>query len=358
MNRAIEHHGAMTSLAALLATLMLSGCGGTRELVVEQALAKRLPPKGIVILPVAVMTPDGSALECIARTRDVANYLLANTETPLIGPADYRVFKEPDEMRVASIDTDLMTRATGTRIDMRNWLAVFVMVTENRATNIRDIVDKRSKKKQTFRQYGIDSTVKIEVQVLDARYGKPFARVVITDKDDPTKVRTEGDPRPIIKELIEAALAVALSKAEDTFTKAGKSRRIRGREFLDSVPLLADWGTAGRPSFNAKRKDKEDIVKQAALEALWTRFQPELPVKATFVGTRHHGVMALKARAPLQQYDVVKTIDGRPVTTSYQLDRALQSCRKACNAMVRRGFKNVEVDLTWPPAPPLPPEDE
>ncbi len=340
-------------LAALLSVVCIStACGGAYEVVVEKPLQPRPAPQGLLVFPAAVLTPNADGLEAIVRTMDMADWLLDHTELPLIGPYDFNIYKEPDELQIASVDTDLMTRG-GSRLDLRGWLAIHVMVTENRATNIRDIVDKRDKdpkKRKTYRQYGIDSTVRVEAQILDARYGKRLAHAVVTAKDDPTQVKSEGDPRPILRTLIHKALSILLAESE-AIVSAKNTRRIRSGGFLDAVPTLATWKTAQRKSFQQRQEGKDDIEKQAALEGLWMRFKPGLPVKATFVGTRHPGVMALTARPPLEKYDVVKMVSGKKVTAVHQLDRLLQECKGDCKARIRRGFKDVDVRLVWPPAP-------
>ena len=356
-----EPLGSRRRLAGLIAAAsLIVGCGGGAEILVEQPLQPRPAPQGIVILPVAVLTPGADGLSSMARTRDVADWLLDHTELPLIGPFDYKSYKEPDEMQIASVDTDLMTPGAQIKgVDLRNWLAIHLMITENRATNIRDIVDKRAKdpkKRKTFRQYGIDSTLRVEAQVLDARYGKRLAQVVLKAKDDPTKVRSEGDPRPVLRDLIRQALGLLLAETE-AIVAAKNTRRVRSAGFLDAVPALADWKTQLRKSFFQAQEGKDDIEKQAALESLWIRFQPGLPVKATFVGTRHPGVMALEARPPLEQYDVIKLVDGKKLVAVYQLDRILQGCKGGCMARIRRGFKDLDVRLAWPPLQP-PEEDD
>ncbi len=344
-------HATLTILILCAGSL---ACGGSHEVIVEKPLQPRPPPQGLLVFPAAVLTPGADALNAIARTGDITAWLLDHTELPMIGPFDFNIYKEPDELQIASVDTDLMSRG-GSSIDLRGWLAVHIMITENRATNIRDIVDKRHKdpkKAKTYRQYGIDSTVRVEGQILDARYGKRLAHAVLTAKDDPTQVKSEGDPRPVLRELIHKTLAIMFTDTE-AVVSAKNTRRVRSAGFLDAVPALAAWKTGQRKSFNQRMEDKDDIEKQAALEGLWMRFEPSLPVKATFVGTRHPGVMALKARPPLEQYDVIKTVQGKKVTTVHQLDRMLQACKGDCNARLRRGFKDVDVRLAWPPAPPV-----
>ncbi len=334
--------------------MLASACGADHEILVEEPLQSRPPPQGLLLFPAAVLTPGADALHAIARTGDVATWLLDHTELPIIGPFDFNIYKEPDELQIASVDTDLMSQAGGS-IDLRGWLAVHIMITENRATNIRDIVDKRDKdpkKRKIYRQYGIDSTVRVEGQILDARYGKRLAHAVLTAKDDPTQVKSEGDPRPVLRKLIDQTLTILFADSE-AIVSAKNTRRIRSGAFLDAVPTLAAWKTGQRKSFVQRHEGKDDIEKQAALEGLWMRFQPGLPVKATFVGTRHPGVMALQARPPLEQYDVIKTVGGKKVSAVYQLDRLLQACKSDCNARIRRGFKDVDVRLAWLPAPAL-----
>lgn len=328
----------------------LAGCGGGPEVLVEEPLKPRPVPEGVVLFPVAALTPGANALECIARTGDAARWLLEHTELPILGPADYASFKEPEDMRVASIDTDLMSRTSGARTDLQNWLSVHIMITENRATNVRDIEDRRQKdpkKLKIYRQYGIDAEVTVEVTVADGRYGKPLARAVVRGIDNPADVRSDGDPRPMLPQLIGLALERAFLESESVVA-ARPRRKVRGPGLLDAVPLLAAWKTPQKPSFIQALEGKEEIEREGALESLWTRFQPNLPVEATFVGKKHPGVMALQDRPPLARYDVVTEVAGQPVQTVYQLDRLLQACAAKCPARVRRGFTDVDVNLAWP----------
>ena len=328
------------------------GCGGSLEIVAQRPLPEAEKPKGIIVYPAAIMIPNSTALEYVARANDVVNYLLERTELPVLGPFDYKAFRAPDEMRVASTSTDLMTR-NDEPLDLKGWLALRLMVTENRAMNTRDIVDmrKESKKKgQTYRQRGVEATVRVEIEVYEAMRGKRLAQIVIKDIDDVIAVTQEGDPRPGIRRMIRQAMDLLLEE-QSALLDASPMRRVR-KGFVPSIPKLAAYSTPGALSFTDKMKGKDDTDKQAAMIALWDRFQPGLPVKATFVASKNPGVLVLKAQKPLEQHDVILNVGGKPTWTMGQLDRRLQQCGVAgCEAMVRRGFKDVKVHINWPATP-------
>lgn len=341
--------------ALLVAATTLFGtvaCGGSLEVVAHRPLPETSKPKGIIIYPAAIMIPNSTPLEYVARANDVANFLLERTELPVLGPFDYKVFRAPDEMRVASTSTDLMTR-NEEPVDLKGWLALRLMVTENRAMNTRDIVDmrKKSKKKgQIYRSRGVEATVRVEIEVYEAMRGKRIAQVVVKDVDDVIAVTQEGDPRPGIAKLIRTAMTMLLEENE-TLLDASPLRRVR-KGFVPAVPKLAAFGVPGSLSFVDRLKDKDETDRQAAMIALWDRFQPGLPVKATFVAGKNPGLLVLEAKKPLEKHDVVLSVGGKPVYTMYQLDRRLQQCGVAgCEAMVRRGFKDVKVHINWPAVP-------
>lgn len=343
---------AVSTVVFALALGLAPGCGGTFEIVADRPLPETTKPKGIIVFPAAIMIQGSTGLEYIARANDVANYLLERTELPVLGPFDYKFFRAPDEMRVASTSTDLMTRDKDP-VDLKGWYALRLMVTENRAMNTRDIVDqrKRSKKKgQIYRQRGVEASVRVEIEMYEALRGKRVAQIVVKDLDDVIAVTQEGDPRPGVRKLIRKALGMLLQQ-QDALLDASAMRRVR-RGFVPAVPKLADFSAPGGPSFTYKLKDKDDTDKQAAMIALWDRFHPGLPVKATFVASKNPGLLVVKARKPLQQYDVIISVAGKPVWTQHQLDRVLQGCGIAgCEAVARRGFKDVKVHLNWQPVP-------
>lgn len=342
---------ATATVAAFVAaaSLLSAGCGGTLQVVANRPLPETAKPKGIIIYPAAIMIPGSTALEYIARADDVANYLLERTELPILGPFDYKSFRAPDEMRVASTGTDLMTR-NDEPMDLKGWLALRLMITENRAQNTRDIVDmrKKSKKKgQIYRSRGVEASVRVELELFEAMRGKQIAQVVIKDMDDVIAVTQEGDPRPGIARLVRKALDLLLEES-GTLLEASPLRRVR-TGFVAAVPKFAAFSVPGALSFSDKLRDKDETDKQAAMIGLWDRFQPGLPVKATFVASKNPGVLVLKARKPLVQYDVIINVGGKAVYTTHQLDRRLQQCGVVgCEATVRRGFKDVKVHLNWP----------
>jgi hypothetical protein len=339
---------------AVVTCLAAPGCGGTLEVVAERPLPETSKPKGLIVYPAAIMIPNSTALEYIARADDVANFLLERTELPVLGPFDYKSFRAPDEMRVTSTSTDLMTR-NDEPLDLKGWLAVRLMVTENRAMNTRDLIDNRKsakKKGQIYRQRGVEATVRVEVEVYEAMRGKRVAQIVIKDKDDVTAVTQEGDPRPGIKRLVRKALALLLQEAEPLL-EASPMRRVRSG-FVAAVPKFATFSTPGKLSFVDKFKDKDDTDRQAAMIGLWDRFHPGLPVKATFVAGKNPGLLVLKARKPFELHDVVLTVGGKPVYTMHQLDRRLQQCGVAgCEVVARRGFKDVKLHVNWQAVPKI-----
>jgi len=344
----------VAAFAGMLMASSLTGCGGSFEVVAERPLPETEKPKGIIIFPAAVMIPGSTPLEYASRANDMANWLLARTELPVVGPFDYKVYRLPDELRVASTSTNLMTRARD-RIDIKGWLALRLMITENRAHNTRDIVDmrKNSKKKgQVYRQRAVEATVRLELELFEAMRGKRLAQIVIKDVDDPSALSPDGDPRPHVQKMIFKAMSMLFAE-QAALLDATPRRRVR-KGFVPSVPALASYSIPGKPSFLDKHKDKDDTDRQAAMMGLWDRYKPGLPTKAVYVAGKHHGLLALDARDPIQKHDVVMMVGGKKVFLPHQLDRYLQQCGQAgCEVTVRRGFKDLKLQVNWRPTEKL-----
>lgn len=347
-------HRSIGALVAAFLLVGLSACGGTLEVIADRPLAETAAPKGIIIFPVGVMRPDATPLEYIARADDVGNWLLRHTELPVIGPFDYKLFQPPDEARVASTSTNLMTR-NDDQVDLKGWLSLGIMITENRASNVRDLVDNRKnakKKGQVYRQHGVEATVRIELNLYDAMRGKHIAEVVVKDTDDVTMVPEQGDPRPGVRRLLLKGMQMLFAQAAPLLEGA-PMRRVRAG-FAPAVPKFANFAVPGKASYMDKFRDKDDTDKQAATIALWDRFSPGLPVKATYVAGKTHGLLALEKRAPLEQYDVIISVGGKPVYTMVQLDRRLAACGMAgCEVLIKRGFTEQKVHINWQAVPKL-----
>jgi hypothetical protein len=349
----------LTSLTLMVCcAAALTACGGSYEVIKEQPLTEDVrPPKGIVVLPVALMSHRGSAVGIALRSTDVANWLLDHTEVPLISVLDYKIFKPVDEVKIASADTDLVTAEGDERRDLTGWWAVTVLVTENRSTNVRNIVDTRKGKDGATisRKFGIEAVLRVEVTVRDAMRGGVKAQVVVVEDDDPDSSPIQGDPRPVLRRLVERALALTFEAALPGLTQPQR-RIVRSRGLLPSVPALADLSFPDKPSYNEPFVDRPKAAQEAALVSIWDRVMPNLDVRATMRATRNPGVLMLEDRAPLKQYDVILEVSGRPVRDQVQLDRRLQACSPSCEARVRRRRNTIELILPWKSVPP--PADE
>lgn len=343
---------ASSVVLSLLAVALLGACGSSGPQIVEESpLVVEKKPNGIVLLPVALAIPDATALEVIARTGDIARWLLQRTDLPVVGPFDYTLYKSLDEARTVSSDTDLLNRRDDVGVDVRNYLTLHVLVTENRAMNTRDITDVRQKdpkKQKTFRQRDFDSKIRVEATVYDAMRGRRLAHVAIEADDDPTEFEQGGDPRPGVTRVIGLALDHLVRTSAENLLGIG-SRRTRGDGLLDSVPLMAVWGVADLPSFATQHAGDEEIVREAAELALWDRFGPGLSVRDIRAGARNPGVLVRTPLAPLESGDVVLKVAGKDVFTAYQFDRRLDACAtQGCAVLVFRGGQQRELIVNWP----------
>ncbi len=350
----------MTRVAlALTVALVLAsqvGCGGGFEVVEERPLPEEGPEvRGFIVFPVADMTPGARTIDVAVRTSDVAAWLLDRTDLPVVGPLDYKIFKEPDEMRIASVDTNLVTGTKGKRRDLRGWVAVWVQITENRATNVRDIVDARKKGKKNqkvYRMHGVEATVRVEVQLLDAMRGKRMALVVVKDKDNPTRMKLKGDPRPPVTTLVHKALRRVFADAEARVAPEQPTRIVRRAGTLPSGAGLASFRTPDKPSMAEVYAKKDEIERKTAMFTLWSRLAPELGVREVYFPMKFPGLLLTADRPPLKKGDVILEVEGRKMADRYQLDQALRACKgRACKVKVQRGFKSLTADVVWLPVP-------
>ncbi len=357
----------MHAIQARFATILLMvaivvpiGCGGGYEVLREKPLAEDVRvPEGVVLFPVAMMTHKADALEVAVRSSDTAGWLLDHTDVPVIGPLDFRIFKPVDEIRVASTDTDLATRSEGERVSLAGWWSIAVLVTENRSASIQNVVDTRKGKDGTTvkQAYGVESVLQVEVTIADALRGGVIASAHVSGLDRNDGLVTEGDPRPRINQLIRAALRLALGEARERLAAGGK-RRFRGHEGLTSVTSLTSSAFPDRPSYEEPLKNKDAFARESAIMTIWYRIDPKLPMRPALASMNNPGVLMRKARAPLQQYDIITRVEGVPVVERYQLDRALRNCIAiGCKVEVLRAGKSIHETLRWA-EPPAPPEDD
>jgi len=341
------------SVIGLLA--LVPGCGAAGPKFAEETpLSSPVAPRGIVVLPMALAIPGATALETIARSHEVAALLLRRTDLPVLGPLDFTMQKSPDEAMVAATDTDLLMREDGRRVDVHDWITLHVLVTENRATNTRDIVDERQKdpKKKVFRQSGFDSRVRVEVTVRDAMRPRVLGHVVLEADDDPTNFESGGDPRPGITRLVEAAVNRLVDGGSAALAGRGQ-RKSRGDGLIDNLPAMLAWGAPEVPSLDSKMKDEPEMLREAKVLELWDRFAPGLGVRDMRAATKHSGVIVRVARAPLRVGDIVDQVGSESVRARYQFDRLLQGCVGACKVGVWRNDEHVDLHLQWPNAAPL-----
>jgi hypothetical protein len=352
--RALARPDAVCRGLATTCLVALTACGGGGPQVLEEApLDREVRPTGLVLVPVGLALPEANALEVAAVSNLAANYLLQHTDLPIVGLYDMGLNKPPLEVVNAAADTDLLVRAGDIPIDFRTWIAVQFLITENRATNVRDIVDTRiqdPKKPNTWRQRGFDSRVRVEVKLADPLRGRQLAIVVIEDDDDPTAGEPGGDPRPGVTRLVKLALARLIASSGDLL-KSGQ-RRSRGDGMVDSVPAMTGWGSVDLPSWEQSHRDDPEVVREAASMSLWDRFAPGLTVAEVRAASASRGVLIRQAMAPLEAGDVVLMVAGKPVSAIHQVDRLLQGCGTgACPVLVLRAGQRTEVDVRWPALP-------
>jgi hypothetical protein len=331
-------------------------CGAAEKAPVVTPLDGTVKPTMLVLLPVALANvPGANALEVAARTNAVADLLLQRTDLPLLGPWDFSLQQPVDQARVLSLDTDAFVRARDAGLDLRQALVLHILVTENRATNVRDIQDVRQKDPKTgqfktFRQHGVQSTVRVELSALEPMRGGRLGSVVVEQDDDPTDFEAGGDPRPGITSAIHKALMTFLQNSA-TGLRGGK-RLTRGDGLVDSVPALQGWHAADLPSWNQLHQAEAAELREAAAFGLWDRFAPNVGMREIRDATRHQGVLVRKAMAPLQPGDVVMAVQGKPVLARYQVDRVMQTCAgQACAVTVARDGQKLDLQATWPTLP-------
>jgi hypothetical protein len=350
-------------LAARFARLALAACclavpvacGGGPQFVTEEVpLDPAIKPQGIVVLPVAQALKGTTALDVAARSNEIARWLMKRTDLPILGPYDFAIANPVDQVTNVIVDTDLGARTDSAKIDVRNWIVLRVLITENLAENTRDIVDikqKDPKKPNTWRQRGVESKVRVEVSLHDPRRGSKQAGLVWQDDDDPTAFQSGGDPRPGVTRLVNLALERLLIGSGGGLLGAGQ-RKTRGDGTLDSLPAMLDWGAPELGSWSLLHQSDADVVKEAAVLGLWDRFAPDLPTRDVFNATRHPGLLVRKAVAPLQDGDVVLAVGERPISAAYQFDRLLQQCPpQGCPVSVWRNGQKADITLQWPTLP-------
>lgn len=345
------------SLVALIALVTGSGCGGG-QVIDEGPLPADVRPLGLVVMPVALSVPDAGALEVAARTLEVTRLLLQRTDLPLLALFDFELNKSLDEARNVAYDTDLPTRTTDIGSDWQSWLALHVQVTENRATNVRDIVDVKAQaagKQGTFRQFGIEATVRVEVGLYDVRRGNRVAWTSHQVSDDPTQFTPGGDPRPGITAAIETAVKRILTMT-GTALLGMPGRRLRGEGLVDALPAVLRWRAPELPSYLDTIKTQADEVQQARVYSLYDRFAPNLETKSIFAANKGKGILVRTAMPPFATNDVILTVSGTKVQAAYQLDRLVRACSATstgCKAEVLRNNETVPVMVRWPALPSI-----
>ncbi len=342
---------------AIASLLTLAACGASGPQISEiQAPDATAHAKALIVLPVALAMQEATALDIAMRTDQVARWLLAHTPQPLIGPGDFSILHPVDEIGVVSADTDIINHAQDLQLPVREAMALHILVTERRATNVRDIQDVRNadpKKQPTFRQHGLEAHLRTEIWLSDALRGRRLAGLVVELTDDPTDVMPGGDPRPGLTQAIELALTQLKEVAGPLLAETGV-RQTTGEGLVDSLPATLAWAPPGKESWNQVNKNKDEFMRDVATLALWDRLAPGLPDKQRVVAAKNRGVLVRTAQGPLQPGDVVTAVDGHPVVAAYQLDRALQAAGGAgVHALVLRGGAVTDVPLHGPlvPAP-------
>jgi hypothetical protein len=343
----------MKVLPVLIALLPTVACGGALREQVVTPLDPGLKPRALIVLPVAPMVQETDALDVAARSRSVADLLLRRTELPVFGPWDFSVLHPVDQVRTVATDTDALTRLASWGVDLRDAVALHVLVTESRSTNVRDFVDARRKdpksgKTNLYRQHGLQSVVRVELAAYEAMRGGRLGGVVLELDDDPTDYELGSDPRPGISRAIERAVTLLLDHTPAL--RATGKRFTRGEGLLDSVRALMAWRAPEWPSWDDKHKADDELRREAAAVSVWDRFAPVLAPRALRDTTQHPGVLVQKALPPLQPGDVVVAVQGQPVLARHQLDRLLQGC-SPCTVAVVRGGQRQELPMAWAPLP-------
>ncbi len=348
----------LPTLGGAVLALGLAGCGAA-PVVDEGPLAPNRKTAGLVVLPVALATADTSSLEVAAHSLEVTRLILEKTDLPVLGIFDFDVTKALDEVHNPMYDTDLLTHAD-LGGDWQDWLAVHVLVTENRATNVRDIVDTRikdPKKPNTFRQHGIEAHVHIEAGIYEARRGNRLAWATMELEDNPLDFEPGEDPRPAVTKAIGETVQRLLDLAPSLRPGLG-GRRARGAGLVDSVPAMTAFKYMDAKPYDAKLAAEQPELKAAKLLMLFDRFAPGLPPALAMRAAQNVGLLVGTAQAPLQAGDVVLAVKGQPVVAAHQFDRLVRTCSAAdegCVVTLLRAGTKQTVSLKWPALPPIPP---
>lgn len=349
----------------LVLTLLLGllGCGGA-QVAGELRPAATLRPRGIVVLPVALMQEGVTALDVAARSMDVANWLLRNTDLPVVGPLDFQVQRPLDEIRVLAADTDLPEAATRLGVDLTDWVVLHVLVTENRAVHVRDIVDERKKSEggtgKTFRKHGIEATLHVELTLLDPVRGRRLAFTMADSTDDPAVVPPLGDPRPGLARALGKAL-MRLQTIAGPQLQGPAGRRHRGEWLAPSMDALLRYQVADLPPHQQKLDALTGPDRDFGVFALWDRFAPNTATADIRAATKYPGLLVQRALPPLEVGDVVLQVAGQPMQAAWQFDRALRGCAEGgCVVQVWRKNAAQTVTLRWPALPraPIPEQEE
>jgi hypothetical protein len=335
-------------LLALAATC--TACGGAEGLVDEEPLKPQPQIKGIILFPVAVMTPEADSIAIAHRTVQVADLVSRTTGLPVLSLYDFDVFKEPDELRAASADTDLVTRL-GSRTALDGWVGLHVLITENRAANTRDIVDIRSKdpaKHKTYRKGNVESLVRIEITLRGAMRGKMLALRATRARDNPFDGGVEGDPRPGLKKLIDKAVVDFFAANEEALAATWGRRVPLSGALIENPAHMMTFGTNRFPSLAKRLEGKDPIELEAAVGAVWDRVSPTTPIRMQGRISRAGGVGVLEDVGPLKKGDVIIRVDDKNVHAIHQLDRLLQA-RAAAGATLEviRNYKPTKVPVRW-----------
>ena len=337
----------------LTAWVLASACGGPFQVEAERPLAEEISlPPGIVVMPVAAMSHKAGAIEVAVRSSETAAWLLDNTELTVLGPLDFKTLKEVDDANLVSTDTDLSTRSDTERIDLAGWWSIHILVTESRANSSRRIVDTNASAegKTVSNVAGIESQLRMELTVREAMRGRVLAQVVLIGNDELLHGGTPGDPRPIIRQLIERGLAMVFEPVLERL-QPSPQRRIRSAQALPSAPALMALGFLNLPSLAESMAARKEFERETAMIGVWERLFPDLPPQVTIPATRNPGVLMLQSTLPLERFDIVMAIDGHQVRDRYQLDRRLRVCGPTCRATLWRSGAQVELPLNLPPVP-------
>lgn len=350
-------NGVLACIVAALAWLT-TGCGAA-QVVDEGPLPPDIKTAGLVILPVALIVPEGTSLEVAAQSLQVTRQVLQATDLPLLSIFDFELNKPLDEAHSASFDTDLPAREASVGGDWRQWLVMHVLVTENRATNVRDTVDTRikdPKKPNTFRQHGVESKVRVEAGLYDTRKGARLAWATHEVDDNPLDFEPGEDPRPGVTTAVKACVERLLEIAPSLRTGQG-GRRTRGKGLADSVLAMTTWKVLDGKSYQDTVQNQAAELRDARMMSLWDRFSPGLPAGDVIRASRNRGVLVREALQPLLPGDVVMTVDGHQVDAAHQVDRVLRTCSgrpDGCTVQLVRAGENLTVKLNWPSLPPIP----